>query len=130
MASDDNWFRHKGRWPLRARWPQDLKVECRSSARPALSAMAGHTGSAPKSVAGNEPESGRATQILTTSEAAKVVRLSPRTLERLRVSGEGPRYIKAGPGKRAKVLYRESDLTAWLEQFSFGSTSEYSQPND
>jgi hypothetical protein len=60
-----------------------------------------------------------------TVEAAARLRLSPRTLERFRVSGDGPRYVKAGPGKRARVLYRQSDLDAWLKQFSFASTSEY-----
>lgn len=62
---------------------------------------------------------------LTTAEAADVVRLSPRTLERLRVQGTGPRYIKAGPGKRAKVLYRVADLQEWLEATTYHSTSEY-----
>jgi hypothetical protein len=62
---------------------------------------------------------------LTTSEAARFVRLSPRTLERLRVQGTGPRYIKAGPGKRAKVLYRPADLREWLEATTFQSTAEY-----
>ena len=63
--------------------------------------------------------------LLTTDEAATRLRLSPRTLERLRVSGEGPRYVKAGPGKRARVFYRQGDLDAWLARFSYGSTSEY-----
>ena len=65
------------------------------------------------------------TELLTTSEAASRVRLSPRTLERLRVSGEGPRYLKAGPGKRARVLYRQQDLEYWLLRYSYHSTSEY-----
>jgi hypothetical protein len=63
---------------------------------------------------------------LTTVEAADFVRLSPRTLERLRVQGTGPRYIKAGRGKRAKVLYRVADLQEWLEATTFQSTSDYS----
>ena len=67
----------------------------------------------------------RAPALLTTAEAAGRLRLSPRTLERLRVSGEGPRYMKAGPGRRARVFYLGSDLEAWLAQFRFGSTSEY-----
>jgi Helix-turn-helix domain len=62
---------------------------------------------------------------LTTVEAADFVRLSPRTLERLRVQGTGPRYIKAGRGKRAKVLYRIADLQEWLEATTFQSTSDY-----
>ena len=62
---------------------------------------------------------------LTTKEAALYLRLSRRTLERYRVQGTGPRYIKAGPGKRARVRYRREDLQAWLEGFVFTSTAEY-----
>jgi len=62
---------------------------------------------------------------LTTTEAARYVRLSARTLERFRVEGTGPKYTKAGPGKRARVLYRHSDLEDWLDGYSFRSTSEY-----
>jgi len=43
----------------------------------------------------------------------------------MRVDGTGPRFLKAGPGLRARVLYRQSDLEVWLESFSYGSTSEY-----
>lgn len=64
-------------------------------------------------------------RLLGTKEAAVLLKLSPRTLERLRVSGEGPRFLKAGPGKRARVLYRVEDLEAWLMQHSYASTSEY-----
>ena len=63
--------------------------------------------------------------LLTTSEAAAYLRLAPKTLERFRIDAGGPPYLKAGPGKRAKVLYRRSDLDAWLAQFTYGSTSEY-----
>lgn len=76
--------------------------------------------SKPVSPAHSAPASG----FMTTQEAAHYVRLSPRTLERLRTDGTGPRYRKAGPGKKARVLYLKSDLDAWLEK-SFGSTSEY-----
>lgn len=64
-------------------------------------------------------------QLLTSVEAAEYLRLSPRTLEGMRVDGTGPRYFKVGPGKRSKVVYRVSDLETWLQQFQFGSTSEY-----
>lgn len=60
-----------------------------------------------------------------TSEAALYLRLSPRTLERLRVTGQGPRFMKAGIGKRARVLYRKDHLDDWLAQFTFQATSEY-----
>lgn len=62
---------------------------------------------------------------LTTEEASEVVRLSPRSLERMRADGSGPRYLKPGRGVRARVLYRVADLEAWLEQAVFSSTSEY-----
>ncbi|MEL6227066.1 MAG: helix-turn-helix domain-containing protein [Pseudomonadota bacterium] len=62
---------------------------------------------------------------LTTAEAAHYVRLSARSLERYRVDGTGPRYLKAGPGKRARVFYRPADLDAWLEDRTLLSTSEY-----
>lgn len=64
-------------------------------------------------------------RFLTTEEAAAFLRLSPRTLERLRVQGTGPRFLKAGRGKRARVLYDPAELRTWLAGFSFGSTSEY-----
>lgn len=62
---------------------------------------------------------------LTTIEVAGMLRISRRTLERMRVEGTGPRYLKVGPGKRSRVLYRQSDVEAWLNRFHFGSTSEY-----
>ena len=62
---------------------------------------------------------------LTTIEVAETLRISRRTLERMRVEGTGPRYLKVGPGKRARVLYRQSEVDAWLSRFDFGSTSEY-----
>ena len=63
--------------------------------------------------------------LLTTLEAATYLRLSPRTLEDMRVTGAGPRYYKLGPGKRSKVVYRKDDLEAWFTRFGFNSTSEY-----
>ena len=58
--------------------------------------------------------------LLTTEEAAEYVGTSPRTLERYRVTGEGPRFLKVG----RKVLYRLADLDAWLETRVRRSTSD------
>jgi hypothetical protein len=66
-----------------------------------------------------------ALQFLTTIEVAGILRISRRTLERMRVEGTGPRYLKVGPGKRSRVLYRQQDVEDWLARFNFGSTSEY-----
>jgi predicted DNA-binding transcriptional regulator AlpA len=66
-----------------------------------------------------------ASGLMTSPEAAEYLRLSPRTLEGMRVDGTGPKYFKVGPGRRAKVVYRTADLEAWIMQFQYGSTSEY-----
>jgi len=58
--------------------------------------------------------------LLTQRDAAIALRLSTRTLERLRVSGLGPRYIKT----TRRVLYRECDIEAWLTARVVRSTSE------
>ena len=62
---------------------------------------------------------------LTTIEVAEILRISRRTVERMRVEGTGPRYLKVGPGKRSRVIYRQQDVEAWVSGFNFGSTSEY-----
>ena len=62
---------------------------------------------------------------MTTIEVAELLRISRRTLERMRVEGTGPRYLKVGPGKRSRVLYRQQEVLAWMDKFQFSSTSEY-----
>ena len=51
-------------------------------------------------------------RILRTGEAACYVGLSGSTLEKLRLAGGGPRYVRLGP--RA-IGYDLSDLDAWLD---------------
>ncbi len=62
---------------------------------------------------------------LTSYETAQLLKLSTRTLERMRVTGGGPRFMKAGTGKRSRVLYKSADIESWLEGNSYQSTSEY-----
>lgn len=62
--------------------------------------------------------------LLTTAEAAQFLRLSPRTLERLRVQGTGPLFLKLGPGIRSRVLYDSVDLRSWIER-RYSATSQY-----
>lgn len=58
--------------------------------------------------------------LLTQRDAATLLALSVRTLERLRLAGGGPKFLKAGKA----VRYRESDLEIWIEARLFNSTSE------
>ncbi len=59
-------------------------------------------------------------EVMNTAEAAKYVRLGKPTLERVRISGEGPAYVKLG----GSVRYRRCDLDEWLETKLTHSTSQ------
>mgnify|MGYP006172494081 CR=1 FL=1 len=56
----------------------------------------------------------------TDTEAAEYLRLSPRTLEKQRVIGGGPKFRKFG----RRVMYAVSDLDAWADQRSYEATSD------
>lgn len=55
---------------------------------------------------------------LNNAEAAGFLRLSPRTLEKQRVIGGGPRFRKFG----RRVMYALTDLQAWADARSFETT--------
>ena len=57
---------------------------------------------------------------LTQLEVAALLRLSPRTLERHRVSGTGPAYTKLG----RRVVYRRDEVDDWAARNTVSSTSE------
>lgn len=57
---------------------------------------------------------------LTNDEAASFLRLSPRTLEKQRVIGGGPRFRKFG----RRVMYAVADLEAWADARSFEATCD------
>ena len=48
---------------------------------------------------------------LNTQQAADYLGISPKTLTKMRISGDGPRYSKA----RRRVIYDVADLDAWVE---------------
>ena len=57
---------------------------------------------------------------LTNDEAAEYLRLTPRTLEKQRVIGGGPKFRKFG----RRVMYAVADLDAWAADRSFETTSD------
>ncbi len=59
--------------------------------------------------------------LLTTQQAAWLLRVSRKTLERMRVEGRGPRFVKIG----RSVRYRQSDLLTWIRANTHQSTSEF-----
>ncbi|MER8558596.1 helix-turn-helix domain-containing protein [Mesorhizobium sp. M0578] len=65
----------------------------------------------------NTPAEAR--KMLRTHGAALHVGLSVSTLEKLRLTGDGPEYIKLG----RTVVYKPEDLDAWMEGNRRKSTS-------
>ena len=57
---------------------------------------------------------------LTNEEAAEFLKLSPRTREKQRVIGGGPRFRKFG----RRVVYAMDDLVNWAEARGCDSTSD------
>ena len=56
----------------------------------------------------------------TTAQAAGILGLRPRTLERWRWEGQGPRFRKIG----GAVRYLPSDLDTWVDKAARTSTSD------
>ncbi len=59
-----------------------------------------------------------AAEILTPTEVCERYRLRLRTLERMRVSGDGPAFVRVG---RRRILYRALDVERWLAARTFVS---------
>ncbi len=60
------------------------------------------------------------TRFLNSRRAADYLGLSTRTLDRLRVSGDGPVFLKFG----GRVRYLREDLDAWAQSRRRKSTSD------
>lgn len=63
-------------------------------------------------------------ELLTVSEAAHRLKLSESYLNKARLTGGGPRFVRLG---RA-IRYSVPDLDAWVQANGAGSTSEYEGP--
>jgi Helix-turn-helix domain len=60
------------------------------------------------------------TPLLGPDEAAKLLNSNPRTIERWRMDGGGPIYIKVG----RRVAYRRADLLQFIKEHTYQSTAE------
>ena len=63
---------------------------------------------------------GNGSNYLNTREAAEWLSLSPRTLDRYRVSGDGPAFHRFG----GRVRYLVADLEEWASARRRASTSD------
>jgi hypothetical protein len=66
--------------------------------------------------------------VVRPAEAARVVRLSTKTLANMRAKGGGPVFVRLGRGKRSRIAYRPSDLEAWILECRRASTSAVAPP--
>ncbi len=67
-----------------------------------------------------DPSAGLPPRYLRTSEAARFLSLSGRTLEKHRTYGTGPSYRKIG----GRVVYALDDLKTWADRGTKTSTSD------
>lgn len=63
--------------------------------------------------------------LYTPEEAARFLNSNPRTLERWRSEGNGPRFVKIG----RRCHYRRADLDAFIEQQVRSHTGQPSRPS-
>ena len=63
--------------------------------------------------------------LLTQQQTAQALLLSTRTLERWRVMGLGPKFVRMG----VSIRYRAGDVVAWIERQTVSSTSEKGNGN-
>jgi predicted DNA-binding transcriptional regulator AlpA len=63
---------------------------------------------------------GTSPSVLDAVTAAHYLGISPSTLAKLRLTGNGPVYCKLG----RRVVYRREDLEAWLESRVARNTSD------
>lgn len=60
-------------------------------------------------------------KLISTEDAAELVRLRPQTLRSLRSKGGGPVFIKLAPNR---VAYSTADLEKWTEEKRRRSTAD------
>jgi excisionase family DNA binding protein len=81
--------------------------------------------SAPRPVAGEGPSArGPPSELLTTEEAAAVLRCSESSLNKWRVTGNGPRFVRVG----SRVRYSRADLADFIADQTRTSTSQAASP--
>jgi hypothetical protein len=63
--------------------------------------------------------------VLSTSEAAALLRLQPQTLRVWRSRGGGPAFVSLGTGTHSnRIRYTRASLEAFISQRQFGSTGD------
>ena len=90
----------------------------------AIRAMASGDGEIPQDIFKGDCDMGDDAIYMGTRELAAFLGLSPRTLDRYRVSGGGPKFHKFGN----RVRYARADVEAWAAERRYSSTSDEGSP--
>ena len=59
--------------------------------------------------------------VLTTGEAAELLRVTPQALRNWRWRGRGPKFVRVSANR---VRYTRDDIVAWVKDQTFSSTTE------
>lgn len=62
-------------------------------------------------------------RLMLPVETAEALRISPRTLEKMRLTGSPLRFVRVG----RRCLYDPADVAAYVEASKFASTAEASR---
>lgn len=65
-------------------------------------------------------------ELLNNEQTAALLGIKPNTLAIWRLKGKGPRFVKLGAANQSPVRYERDEITRWLHEQSFASTSAYS----
>lgn len=60
--------------------------------------------------------------LLNPAAAAKALSISIKTLEAMRLRGNGPKWVRVSS---RRVAYRPADIREWVDGRVYSSTSEY-----
>jgi len=66
-------------------------------------------------------------RVLNVKEAASFLASTKSTLDKYRLTGSGPAFVRLGDGPGARIGYRFCDLQAWLATRVRRSTSDLGQ---
>lgn len=62
--------------------------------------------------------------LLNPTAAAKALSISIKTLEAMRLRGNGPKWVRVSS---RRVAYRPADIREWVDGRVYSSTSEYNR---
>jgi hypothetical protein len=67
------------------------------------------------------PDEHRGDEYLDEDSLSEEFKIPPRTAQRWRSTGEGPKWIRLG---RRRILYRRADVEAWLAERTYASRAD------